>query len=73
MTPNLSKLSIEEETALIAKLEASGPFLDTSVGMYHKNNTAYHIHATEISDAYWRRRNKIAKDMEQRFNHLTST
>jgi len=48
--------TIEQETALIKRLEASGPEIDRSVGLYHSNNSAWHQHATAIKDAYWRRR-----------------
>lgn len=52
---------IEQETQLINKLEATHPKMDPNVGFYHKNNTPWHIHHTELRDAYWRRRRFIAK------------
>jgi hypothetical protein len=52
---------IEEQTALIKELEKSYPKLDNSVGFYDAANTQWHIHHTELRDAYWRRRMLIAK------------
>jgi hypothetical protein len=52
----MEKLTHEQETALIKKLEASVPALAPGEHLYSQANTAYHIHVTEIKDAYWRRR-----------------
>jgi len=52
-----NKEKIEKETKLIMELEGSWPKLDTTVGLYHSNNTAWHQHQTKLKDAYWRRRN----------------
>jgi len=56
-TPEDLRKLIQDETELIAELEATRPTYDSEVGVYHSNNSHCHQHDTKIRDAYWRRRN----------------
>jgi hypothetical protein len=55
-TPEELRQLIDKETEKIKTLEASYPELVEGKGLYDSANTPYHIHHTEVRDAYWRRR-----------------
>lgn len=60
----MAKRTYEEETALIAELEASVPELENENNLYAPENQEWHIHMQKIRDAYWRRRQLSAKPGE---------
>ena len=52
---------IDEQTKLIAELEASFPPYYKDLGRWHKDNGPLEAHYVRVRDAYWKRRMLIEK------------